>query len=97
MFICSLSLNDKVPLVANSKYPAIAEDYKKSFSSLKNLPCDVFLVSHTHWFNFDEKLKRMQQGAATNPFIDPQGYKTYLAEREQAFLTQLQKDQAASR
>jgi metallo-beta-lactamase class B len=96
VFICSLSLNDKVPLVANSKYPAIAEDYKKSFSSLKNLPCDVFLVSHTHWFNFDEKLKRMQQGAATNPFIDPQGYKTYLAEREQAFLTQLQKDQAAA-
>ena len=97
LFICSLNLNEKVPLVGNKKYPAIAEDYKKSFSLLKTLPCDVFLVSHTPWFHFDEKLKRMQQGAATNPFIDPQGYKAYLQEREQTFLTQLQKEQTAAR
>jgi metallo-beta-lactamase class B len=95
LFICSMNLNNGVSLVGNKKYPAIAEDYKKSFSLLKTLPCDVFLVSHTPWFNFDEKLKRMQQGAATNPFIDPQGFKAYVAEREQVFLTQLQKEQAA--
>ena len=62
VFICSLSLNNRVSLVGNKKYPTIAEDYKKSFSLLKNLPSDVFLVSHTHWYNMDEKLKRMEQG-----------------------------------
>ena len=97
VFICSMSLNDKVPLVRNPKYPTIAEDYKKSFSFLKSFPCDVFLVSHTRWFNFDEKLKRLQSGASANPFIDPQGYKAYLAEREQTFLAQLQKEQPAGR
>jgi metallo-beta-lactamase class B len=94
VFICSLSLNDRVPLVGNKKYPAIADDYKKSFSFFKNLSSDVFLVSHTRWFNMDEKLKRMAQGSSTNPFIDPEGYRAYIAEREQAFVTQLQKDQA---
>jgi metallo-beta-lactamase class B len=95
VFICSMSLNDKVSLVGNTKYPTIAEDYKKSFSLLKSLPCDVFLVSHTRWFNFDDKLKRLRQGGTSNPFIDPQGYKAYLTEREQIVLAQLQKDQAS--
>ena len=76
--------------------PTIAEDYKKSFSLLKNLPSDVFLVSHTHWFNMEEKLKRMEQKPPTNPFIDREGYRAYLAEREKEFLAQLHKDQASA-
>jgi metallo-beta-lactamase class B len=95
-FICSLSLNNRVPLVGNKQYPTIAEDYKESFSFLKNFPADVFLVSHTHWFNFDEKLKRMEQGSRTNPFIDPEGYRAYLALKEKEFLAQLEKDQASA-
>ncbi len=92
VFICSLNVNEQVPLVGNKKYPAIAEDFKKSFALMKTLPCDVFLVSHGRWFNMEQKIKLMEQGG-TNPFIDPAGCKAYLAEREQAFLAQLQKDQ----
>jgi metallo-beta-lactamase class B len=95
-FICSLSLNNRVPLVGNKQYPTIAEDYKKSFSFLKNFPSDVFLVSHTHWFNFDEKLKRMEQGSRTNPFIDREGYRAYLVLKEKEFLAQLEKEQASA-
>jgi metallo-beta-lactamase class B len=95
VLICSLSLNNRVPLVANKKYPTIAEDYKKSFSFFKNFPADVFLVSHTHWFNMDEKIKRMEQGSPTNPFIDREGYRAYLGDKEKEFLAQLQKDQAS--
>jgi metallo-beta-lactamase class B len=36
----------------------------------------------------------MKQGAP-NPFIDPGGYKSYIAEREQAFLAELAKQKAA--
>ena len=73
-----------------------AEDYKKSFSLLKNLPADVFLVSHTHCFNMDQKIERMEEGSPTNPFIDREGYRAYLADKEKEFLAQLQKDQASS-
>jgi metallo-beta-lactamase class B len=30
-----------------------------------------------------------------NPYIDPEGYKNYVADREQAFLSELQKQKAA--
>jgi metallo-beta-lactamase class B len=96
VFICSLSLNNRVPLVGNKQYPTIADDYKKSFSFLKNFPADIFLVSHTHWFNMDEKIKRMEQGSRTNPFIDREGYRAYLADKEKEFLAQLEKEQASA-
>jgi hypothetical protein len=52
---------------------------------LKNLPADVFLVSHTHWFNMDEKVKRMEQGSPTNPFIDPEGISRLPCRKEKSF------------
>jgi metallo-beta-lactamase class B len=38
----------------------------------------------------------MKEGAA-NPFIDPDGYKHYVAEREQTFRTELAKQKDAAR
>jgi metallo-beta-lactamase class B len=38
----------------------------------------------------EEKYKRLKPGAA-NPFIDPAGYKAYVAEREGAFRKELQR------
>jgi metallo-beta-lactamase class B len=32
-----------------------------------------------------------------NPYVDPEGYKNYVAEREQAFLSELQKQSAAAK
>ena len=94
VFVCSNRLNDGIPLVGNKKYPTIAEDYAKGFKTLKTLPCDVFLASHAYMFNMEEKLKRMQQGASSNPFIDPQGYRDYIADYENEFLAQLQQEKA---
>ena len=41
----------------------------------------------------EEKYARMKDGAE-NPFIDPDGYKAYISEREQAFRAELAKQQA---
>ncbi len=94
VFVCSNRVNDGIPLVGNTKYPTVAEDFANGFKTLKKLPCDVFLASHAYMFNLEEKLKRMQQGPGPNPFIDPQGYREYIADYEQAFLDQLQKERA---
>ncbi|MBI3933993.1 MAG: subclass B3 metallo-beta-lactamase [Acidobacteria bacterium] len=96
IFVCSVNVNAAVPLIGNAKYPNIVEDYKKSFALLKSLPVDVFLVSHGSWFKLLDKIKRMEQGAGQNPFIDPEGYRAYVAEREKTFLTQLQKEQSGA-
>ena len=79
IFVCSVRLNGaNVPLVGNTKYPTIAEDYANSFKTLKSLPVDVFLASHGSMFVLSEKIKRMEQGGA-NPFMAPQDFRAFLA------------------
>jgi metallo-beta-lactamase class B len=75
---------------ANRNYPQIAGDYVKTFALLKSLPVDLFLGAHGAYFNLKDKLAKMTAGGA-NPFIDPEGYKAYVAEREQAFEKELMK------
>ena len=77
-------------MVGNKEYPNIAEDFAKAFATLKSLPCDVFLAAHGFMFKLPDKLKRLQQETGTNPFIDPQGYRDYIAGYEKAFHDQLQ-------
>jgi len=47
------------------------------FRILKSLPCDVFLGAHGNYYGMEAKYARMKEHAA-NPFIDPEGYKSYV-------------------
>ena len=84
VIIGSPNVNPGYILVGNKDYPQIAEDYVKTFSVLKSLPCDVFLGAHGAYFGLKGKHPRMKQGAP-NPFIDSEGYQAYVAERESTF------------
>jgi len=70
-------------------YPQIAKDYEHMFAVLKSLPCDVFLGAHGNYYGLEAKYPRLGHGE--NPFIDPEGYKSYVAEREHAFREELNK------
>lgn len=72
-------------LFNNAKYPTIAEDYAQTFRLMKTLPCDVFLAPHGSFFSLKEKSKLLAEGKEPNPFIDPEGYKTYLKDTEGDF------------
>jgi metallo-beta-lactamase class B len=84
VIVGSPNVNPGYILVGNKAYPGIAGDYVKTFAVLKSLPCDLFLGAHGAYFGMKAKYDRMKAGAA-NPFIDPDGYKTYIAEREATF------------
>jgi len=71
-------------LVNNKEYPQIAEDYVKGFAVLNALPCDLFLGAHGSYFGLMAKYDKFKAGDK-NAFIDPAGYKAYIAEREKAF------------
>jgi metallo-beta-lactamase class B len=75
-----------------ASYPGIADDYRKTFALLKKLPCDIFLGAHGAYFNMIDKLARVGQ-AGDSVWIDPQGYKDAVAERENAFEAELRKQQ----
>ena len=55
----------------------IADDYVRSFKTLRSLPADVFLGAHGSFYGLAAKYPRLQQGGA-NPFIDPAGFKAHL-------------------
>jgi metallo-beta-lactamase class B len=76
-----------------ASYPTMAADYRRTFSVLKALPCDIFLGAHGAYFGMLGKLDRIKSGAPENVWLDPAGYQAALAEREQAFETELQKQQ----
>ncbi len=85
-------VNAGAKLVSNAAYPKIAEDYKRGFATLQTLPCDLFLGAHGAYFNLDQKLKRFNSGDK-NAFIDPDGYKAFIADREADFTKQLNAQQ----
>ncbi|MEI9980374.1 MAG: subclass B3 metallo-beta-lactamase [Edaphobacter sp.] len=88
VIVGSPNVNTGYKLVKNTAYPAIAQDYEATFRTLKALPCDVFLGAHGGYFGMEAKYARLKAGGA-NPFVDPEGYKSYVAEREQAFRKEL--------
>jgi metallo-beta-lactamase class B len=90
VIIGSPNVNRGYILVGNQKYPQIAEDYVKTFAVLKSLPCDIFLGAHGAYFGLKAKYEKMKAGGA-NPFIDPEGYKAYVAERDDTFRKEWQR------
>lgn len=80
-------------LVNNKAYPNIAEDYEHMFKVLKSLPCDIFLGAHGLYFGLDKKYARLGKDNV-NPFIDPDGYQQFIAQKEQDFYTVLAEQKA---
>ena len=93
MIVGSPNVNPGYKLVKNAAYPQIAQDYEQHVSRVEGAAvrrvsgCARGLT--TGW---TEKFARVKDGAA-NPFVDPDGYKSYVAEREQAFREEWKKQQ----
>jgi metallo-beta-lactamase class B len=94
VIIGSPNVNPGYKLIHNNNYPRIAHDYERMWDVLKSLPCDIFLGAHGGYFGLEEKYLLMKDGRA-NPFIDPGGYKRFVAQREQDFRTELAKQTLA--
>jgi metallo-beta-lactamase class B len=93
VIVGSPNVNPGYKLVNNTAYPQIAADYKRGLAVLASLPCDLFLGAHGAYFGLTEKYARWQ-GGDKNAFVDPAGYKAYVADREQAFEAELQRQSA---
>lgn len=90
VIIGSPNVNRGFQLVNDKEYPEMAADYARTFRVLKALECDLFLGAHGEYYDMAAKHKRMKPGSP-NPFIDPKGYREYVAEREQYYLYTLEK------
>jgi metallo-beta-lactamase class B len=57
-------------LVGNARYPHIVEDYRRSFATVRALPCDLLLTPHADASGWDF-------GDAANPHPEPTTCKAY--------------------
>jgi metallo-beta-lactamase class B len=83
VLIACAGLQEDARLVNNKNYPEIAEHFAQSIKKYKTFSPDVFLAAHSWFFDLAGKYKRL--GAATNPYIDPAGYKTWVANMEKNY------------
>jgi metallo-beta-lactamase class B len=91
--VCSVTINEGVHLVGNTRVPAIAQHYADAFRVLHGLTPDVYVAEHGSVFALDDKAGRATSGAQANPFVDPDGYRRFVDRSEQAYLTQLRQEQ----
>ena len=92
---CSYGANDNYVLVNNTDYPAIAEDYPRTYEKVRNLGAEVFLGSHGFFFDLNRKYQELQgmKPTETNPYIDPQGFLDHVDQVEANFLRMLSEQQ----
>jgi len=76
--------------------PGIAQDFARTFRVLHSLPGDIFLGAHGSYFNLKSKLLRLAD-EGPQVFLDPAGYKEFVAKNQGAFEAALKKEQEAAR
>jgi metallo-beta-lactamase class B len=96
VIVGSPNVNPGYKLVGSQVYPGITEDFERTFQVLKSLRCDYFLGAHGSYFDLETKYAQLKAGKSS-AFIDPDGYKNYVADRERAFRRELAKQKAAAR
>jgi metallo-beta-lactamase class B len=93
--LCGLSILDGTRVSGMPAYPNIAADYTRTYEVLKALPCDIFLGAHPSYYGGLEKAATLRaHPEGPNPFVDPEGYRTYVERAERRFKDQLAKEKA---
>jgi metallo-beta-lactamase class B len=96
VIVCSVGWNPGYVLVNNKDYPQIADDYVRSFATLRKLPCDVFLAAHGAFYDVEAKYAELQKGGA-NPFLDHAGYLAYIDLKEKQFYAELERQRSGGK
>lgn len=85
-----LTILNGTRLTGQPSYPTIETDYERTFEILKHLPVDIFLGAHPNYYGGAKKAdERRAHPDGPNPFVDPDGYRTFVAASEKRFRDQL--------
>ena len=78
-----------------ASYPGIADDFRRTYATLRALHPDLFLGAHGVYFHLLDKLPTLAiQGAQV--FVDSAAYNAAIDDAEKIFVAQLAKQQAAT-
>jgi metallo-beta-lactamase class B len=71
-------------LAKNPSYPGINDDYRRTHHFLEMLKPDIWLAQHNEYYDLESKRKRAQT-EGVNAWIDPEGYRRFVAGKKRAF------------
>jgi metallo-beta-lactamase class B len=94
VFAASAGINPGTRLVTNPSYPGIAADYAYTLKTLAAMTPEIFLGSHTGFFKMEEKRAALFAKKTPHPFVDAEGWRTYVASRQKAFDEYVAKEKA---
>ena len=81
--------------VGKESYPGIAADFERTFAVLEALPVQIFLAPHGGFFDLAGKRERAASGMGLrNPWVDPAGYKAWVARAKGASLAAVESQKA---
>ena len=69
-------------------YPGIAEDFRRTHHFLEMLKPDIWLAQHNEYYDLAGKRERANT-EGINAWIDPEGYRRFIAGKKQAFEDQV--------
>jgi metallo-beta-lactamase class B len=75
-------------LVKNPSYPGIGDDYRRTHHFLEMLKPDIWLAQHNEHYDLEGKRERAKT-EGVNAWIDPEGYRRFVAGKKRAFEDQL--------
>jgi len=83
VFAASTTVNPGTSLVDNPNYPDIDADWQRTYAILESLTADVWVSQHAGVFDMQGKLARREQ--KPNPYIDPKGFRRWVATSRERF------------
>jgi metallo-beta-lactamase class B len=81
-------------LVKNPSYPGIADDYRRTHHKLEMLKPDIWLAQHNEYYDLEGKRERART-EGVNAWIDPEGYRRFVAGKKRAFEDQVDEEMGA--
>ena len=80
-------------MIDNPKYPNVVSDWERTYAILESLAPGVWVSAHTNVFDMTGKLARRKTGKPNeNPYVDPTGYRSFLATSRQRFAALLKEE-----
>ncbi|MBO9708340.1 MAG: subclass B3 metallo-beta-lactamase [Caulobacter sp.] len=78
------------------EHAGVVASLRRTFQTVRGLPCDVLLTAHPEHSDGDAKYKRLLAGEQPSPFIDPKACAAYADKYEAALDKRLAKEAAGS-
>jgi len=81
---------------SDSANRALLDGFRRTFASLRAMPCDILLTAHPDQSGGDVRLAQLRQGATPNPFIDPTACRAYADKYEILLERRLERERNAA-